>query len=68
MSNPDKMQLTISNHGRTYTAQLPWDAGLVEIIQTTATLLVAVGWSRENIAELMNDSEGGNVWDWETQA
>lgn len=48
-SKPEPMMITIKNHGRTVSAELPWDCGLDEIYETMQGLLIANGWSNDGI-------------------
>ena len=36
--------ITIRSHGRTFTAELPWDAGMDQISEALRGLLVAASW------------------------
>lgn len=46
---PAPMTISIKNHGRTVTAELPWDCGLDEIYETMQGMLIANGWSNDGI-------------------
>jgi hypothetical protein len=48
-NKPEPMMITIKNHGRTVSAELPWDCGLDEIYETMQGLLIANGWSNDGI-------------------
>ena len=61
----DKLKITISNHGRTFSAELPFDAGLPEILQVTAGILASIGWSKDSIAGFIRDEDDSTVWEWD---
>lgn len=49
---PDKpLRITIESHGRTFMAELPWDADMEQISEALRGLLVAASWSMEQVLE-----------------
>lgn len=44
---PDPMIITVKHHGKTFTAELPWDASLDDIFEAINGLLVADGWQSD---------------------
>lgn len=44
---PEPMMITVKNHGKTLTAELPWDSGLEDIFEAINGLLVGTGWRSE---------------------
>ena len=48
-------KITFSNHGREYSATLPWDANTDDCIRTFTGLMVAGGYASESILDTMED-------------
>jgi hypothetical protein len=48
---PEPMLITVKHHGKTFTAELPWDSSLNEIFEAINGLLVADGWSESTIQD-----------------
>jgi hypothetical protein len=48
---PDPMIITVKHHGKTFTAELPWDSSLDDIFEAINGLLVADGWSESSVQD-----------------
>lgn len=48
---PDPMIITVKHHGKTFTAELPWDSNLDDIFEAINGLLVADGWSESSVQD-----------------
>jgi hypothetical protein len=52
MSNyriPEPLLITVKHHGKTFTAELPWDSSLDDVFETITGLLVLDGWSESSV-------------------
>jgi len=58
MHNTEKpTKITIESHGRTFSAELPWDVGITELTLALKGLLIAADWSIELIDEYIKTDE-----------
>lgn len=50
-------KITIESHGRTFSAELPWDVGITEFTLAIKGLLISAGWSVELVDEYIKTNE-----------
>lgn len=48
---PEPMLITVKHHGKTFTAEIPWDSSLDEVFETITGLLVLDGWSESSVQD-----------------
>lgn len=46
---PGPMVITVKHHGKTLTAELPWDSDLSEVMEVIKGLLITDGWSADSV-------------------
>lgn len=57
MNQPTPVRITIESHGRTYMAELPWDADLTDVFTAMRGLLVSAEFDVESIDRYLNRPE-----------
>lgn len=57
MINTEPTIVTISSHGRKFTAELPWDVSMPDLADAIKGLLKASGWSDELVNEYINTDD-----------
>ena len=53
MNLESPLLITIRSHGRTFTAELPWDANMEQISEALRGLLVAASWNIETVLQYL---------------
>jgi hypothetical protein len=58
MYNTEKpTKVTIESHGRTFSAELPWDVGITELTLALRGLMISAGWPVELVDEYIKTNE-----------
>lgn len=50
----EPVRITIQHNGRTYSAELPWDADLEDVTIALRGLLVSSGWNMETVLQYLH--------------
>jgi hypothetical protein len=57
MINTEPTIVTITSHGRKFTAELPWDVSMPDLADAIKGLLKASGWPDELVNEYFNTDD-----------
>ena len=63
--NNEPTILKFSHSGFTHTAELPWDTGMEDLLQSFYGLCVASGWMPSTVLEAMHEfAHSSDVYNW----
>lgn len=57
MPEPEKTIISVSSHGKRFSAELAWDADAEEIITAFRDLLLASGYHRDTLSKFIQVDE-----------
>jgi hypothetical protein len=63
MINTEPTIITISSHGRKFTAELPWDVSMPELADAIKGLVKASGYPDEVVNEYIGPCDDLSDWD-----